>query len=142
MKIALVHDWLNQIGGAENVLETLVDMFPDAPVHTSMYARKIMPEAYQAWDIRTSFMQRLPGVTSHHQAYLPFYPMAFEQFDLGGYDVVLSNKSAFCRMACCGRCWPGCASGIGWPPTASTSLSPSAELCRRVFGSITVALAR
>jgi glycosyltransferase involved in cell wall biosynthesis len=79
------------------VLETLVDMFPDAPVHTSMYASKIMPEAYQTWDIRTSFMQRLPGVTSHHQAYLPFYPMAFEQFDLGGYDVVLSNKSAFCH---------------------------------------------
>ena len=97
MKIALVHDWLNQIGGAENVLETLVEMFPQAPVYTSMYAPKIMPEDYRSWDIRPSFMQRLPGVTSHHQAYLPFYPLAFEQFDLGGYDVVLSNKSAFCH---------------------------------------------
>ena len=97
MNMALVHDWLNQIGGAENVLEALVEMYPQAPVYTSIYAPKIMPEAYRSWDIRTSFMQRLPGVASHHQAYLPCYPMAFEQFDLSGYDVVLSNKSAFCH---------------------------------------------
>ena len=97
MNMALVHDWLNQIGGAENVLEALVEMYPQAPVYTSIYAPKIMPEAYRSWDIRTSFMQRLPGVTNHHQAYLPLYPMAFEQFDLSGYDVVLSNKSAFCH---------------------------------------------
>jgi glycosyltransferase involved in cell wall biosynthesis len=56
-----------------------------------------MLEAYRAWDVRTSFMQRLPGVATHHQAYLPFYPLAFEQFDLSGYDLVLSNKSAFCH---------------------------------------------
>jgi len=97
MKTALVHDWLNQIGGAENVLETLVDMFPGAPLYTSIYAPKLMPASYAAWDIRTSFMQRLPGVASHHQSYLPLYPLAFEQFDLGGYDLVLSNKSAFCH---------------------------------------------
>ena len=71
MNMALVHDWLNQIGGAENVLEALVEMYPQAPVYTSIYAPKIMPEAYRSWDIRTSFMQRLPGVASHHQAYLP-----------------------------------------------------------------------
>ena len=97
MKTALVHDWLNQIGGAENVLESLVDLFPGAPVYTSIYAPKRMPASYAAWDIRTSFMQRLPGVAAHHQSYLPLYPLAFEQFDLGGYDLVLSNKSAFCH---------------------------------------------
>ena len=97
MKTALVHDWLNQIGGAENVLETLVDLFPGAPVYTSMYAPDLMPPAYRGWDIRTSFMQRLPGVATHHQRYLPAYPLAFEKFDLSGYDLVLSNKSAFCH---------------------------------------------
>lgn len=97
MKIALVHDWLNQIGGAENVLEALVALWPQAPVYTSMYGPDLMPESYRAWDIRTSFMQRLPGVTRHHQAYLPLYPLAFEQFDLSGYDLVVSNKSAFCH---------------------------------------------
>lgn len=97
MRAALVHDWLNQIGGAENVLETLVDMFPGAPVYTSIYAPKLMPASYAAWEIHTSFMQRLPGVATHHQSYLPFYPLAFEQFDLSGYDLALSNKSAFCH---------------------------------------------
>jgi glycosyltransferase involved in cell wall biosynthesis len=97
MKVALVHDWLNQIGGAENVLENLVDLYPGSPVYTSIYASHLMPDAYRSWDIHTSFMQRLPGVARHHQAYLPLYPLAFEQFDLSGYDLVLSNKSGFCH---------------------------------------------
>ena len=96
-RVALVHDWLNQIGGAENVLETLVRMFPAAPVFTSMYAPDKMPAAYRSWDIRTTFMQRLPGVTTHHQAYMPLYPLAFSRVDLRGYDLILSNKSGFCH---------------------------------------------
>ncbi len=95
--IALIHDWLNQVGGAENVLETLVRMFPGAPVFTSMYAPARMPPEYRAWDIRTTFMQRLPGVTMHHQAYMPVYPLAFSRLDLRGYDLILSNKSGFCH---------------------------------------------
>ena len=97
MKTALVHDWLNQMGGAENVLETMVELFPDSPIFTSMYAPDLMPASYRTWDVRTSFMHRLPGVAKHHQAYLPFYPRAFESFDFGGYDLVLSNKSGFCH---------------------------------------------
>lgn len=92
-----MHDWLNQLGGAENVLEELVAHFPAAPVYTSMFAPATMPTAYRQWDIRTSFMQRLPGVTSHHQAYLLLYPLAFANIDLSGYDLVLSNKSGFCH---------------------------------------------
>ena len=60
-RVALVHDWLNQMGGAENVLEEMVALFPGAPIHTSIYAPDKMPEAYRRWPIRTSFMQRLPG---------------------------------------------------------------------------------
>ena len=96
-RTALVHDWLNQMGGAENVLEELVDLFPGAPVYTSMYAPERMPDAYRQWDIRTSFMQHLPGVTTHHQRYLPLYPQAFQRTDLSDYDLVLSNKSGFCH---------------------------------------------
>lgn len=95
--IALVHDWLNQMGGAENVLEELVDLFPAAPLYTSIYAAEKMPDAYRRWPIRTSFMQRLPGIGDHHQAYLPLYPLAFQSTDLSGYDLVLSNKSGFCH---------------------------------------------
>jgi len=96
-RIALVHDWLNQVGGAENVLELLVRMFPGAPVYTSMYASDRMPAAYREWDIRTTFMQHLPGVTRKHQMYMPVYPLAFGGVDLSGYDLILSNKSGFCH---------------------------------------------
>ena len=95
MRVALVHDWLNQMGGAENVLEALVDVFPNAPIYTSIYDPRRVSPAYRAWDIRPSWMNRLPGVGAHHLWYLPLYPLAFESFDLSGYDVVISNKSAF-----------------------------------------------
>jgi len=97
LKIAIVHDWLNQMGGAEGVLEELVQLFPNAPIYTSMYWRDKMPAAYRQWDIRTSFLDRWPLVKRHHQPFLPFYPMAFESFCLDEYDVVISNKSGFCH---------------------------------------------
>ena len=97
MKVALAHDYLNQYGGAERVLEHLHDLYPDAPIYTSMYDPGDLPAAYRSWDIRTSFMQRFPFVTKRHQAYLMAYPIAFESFDLSGYDVVISNSSAFCK---------------------------------------------
>jgi glycosyltransferase involved in cell wall biosynthesis len=97
VRLAIVHDYLNQYGGAERVLDALHGLYPAAPVYTSMYDATRMPGSYRRLDIRTSFMQRLPGVTTHHQAYLPLYPIAFESFDLSGYDVVLSNSSAWCK---------------------------------------------
>lgn len=97
VRLALVHDWLNQVGGAENVLEELVDLFPGRPIYTSIYAADRMPPAYRSWPIRTSFMQHLPGIAAHHQPYLPLYPLAFARTDLSGYDLVLSNKSGFCH---------------------------------------------
>jgi glycosyltransferase involved in cell wall biosynthesis len=97
MPLALVHDWLNQLGGAEDVLENLVSLFPGAPIYTSIYWRAGMPAAYQRWSIRTSFMDRLPGIYHRHQPYLPLYPRAFERFDLSGHDLILSNKSGFCH---------------------------------------------
>ncbi|MCL6647385.1 MAG: glycosyltransferase [Chloroflexi bacterium] len=97
MRVAIVHDWLNQTGGAESVLDVLHDLYPEAPVYTSMYDPTLMHPKYRQWDIRTSFMQWLPGVTRHHQLYLPLYPLAFERFDLSGYELVISNSSGFCH---------------------------------------------
>lgn len=97
MKVAIVHDWLNQMGGAEEVLEALTDLFPGAPIYTSIYAPDRMPDAYRKWDIRPSFMNRLPLVKSHHQPFLPLYPLAFESFDLSEYELIVSNKSGFCH---------------------------------------------
>jgi glycosyltransferase involved in cell wall biosynthesis len=92
-----VHDWLNQMGGAEDVLETLVGMFPRSPIYASMYWRDGMPARYRSWRVRTTWMDRLPGIHRHHQPYLPLYPLAFAGLDLSGYDLVLSNKSGFCH---------------------------------------------
>jgi glycosyltransferase involved in cell wall biosynthesis len=97
MELALVHDWLNQMGGAEDVLEVLVGMYPKAPLYTSMYWRDGMPADYGEWDIRTTWMDRLPGIYRFHQPYLPLYPLAFDTLDLSRYAVVLSNKSGFCH---------------------------------------------
>jgi len=95
MKVALVHDYLNQMGGAERVVLALHEIFPDAPIYTSIYDPQRVDPEFQKMDIRTSFMQKLPGVTKHHQPYLPFYPFAMESLDLRGYDLVLSSSSAF-----------------------------------------------
>lgn len=97
MRVALVHDWLNQIGGAEEVLEVLKTMYPQAPIYTSIYWPEVMPAHYRSWDIRTSFMDKLPFVKRQHQPFLPLYPLAFESFDLSQYDLVISNKSGFCH---------------------------------------------
>lgn len=97
MKLALVHDWLNQVGGAEDVLAALVAMYPRSPVYTSIYAPHIMPGFYRDWDIRPLWMDKLPGIYDHHQPYLPLYPLAWGGKDLSEYDVILSNKSGFCH---------------------------------------------
>ncbi|BCX02966.1 MAG: glycosyl transferase [Candidatus Roseilinea sp.] len=100
MNIALVHDWLNQLGGAEDVLCALNRMFPRAPIFTSIYDRQRMPAAWQAWDIRSTWMDRLPGVHRHHQPYMPLFAWMWANRRIPAeHDVILSNKSAFCIAA-------------------------------------------
>jgi glycosyltransferase involved in cell wall biosynthesis len=85
------------MGGAENVLEELVEIFPGAPIFTSMYDAECMPSRYRSWSIHPTFMQHLPRVTTQHQRYLPVYPLAFGRLNVSEYDLVISNKSAFCH---------------------------------------------
>ncbi len=97
MKVAIVHDFLMQMGGAEKVVEILHDLYPDAPIYTSAFDPKAMPAHYASWDIRTSFMQRLLLKNRLHRAALLLYPTAFESFDLSTYDLVISSSSAFAK---------------------------------------------
>ncbi len=97
MKVALVHDYLNQMGGAERVVMAFHEIFPDAPIYTSIFDPHRVDPAFQKMDIRTSFMQKFPLVNRHHQPYLPFYPFAMEYLDLRAYDLVLSSSSAFAK---------------------------------------------
>lgn len=99
MKIAIVHDYLNQYGGAERVVEVLHEVFPEAPIYTSIYLPHNMPDSFKKMDIRTSFMQKLPFLHKHFKKYLLLYPKAIESFDLNEYDVVLSSSSAFAKGA-------------------------------------------
>lgn len=95
MKLALVHDYLNQAGGAERVVECLHETYPEAPIYTSIYDKNRMPGIFRSMDIRTSFMQNLPFVMKHFKKYLPLYPFAFKSFDLSGFDLILSSSSAW-----------------------------------------------
>jgi glycosyltransferase involved in cell wall biosynthesis len=97
VQVALVHDYLNQMGGAEKVLLVLHDLFPQAPIYTSIYAPDRVDRRFREMDIHISFMQRLPLVKTHHQPFLPLYPLAFEEFDLRAYDLVISDSSAFAK---------------------------------------------
>jgi len=99
MKVAIVHDFLMQMGGAEKVVEVLHDMFPDAPIYTSAYDPHVMPPHFRDWDIRTSFLQRLPFKSISQRMVLPLYPLAFESFDFSEYDLVISSSSAFAKGA-------------------------------------------
>ena len=97
MKIAIVHDFLNQYGGAEKVVEVLHEMYPEAPIYTSIYDKEHMPASFKEMDIRVSFMQKLPGVFKHFKKYLVLYHAAFEMFNLREYDLVISSSSAFAK---------------------------------------------
>lgn len=95
--MAIVHDYLNQPGGAEKVVEVLCRMFPDAPVFTSVYDASVMPAFWQSVDVRTSFMQRLSPRLGFTKAMLPLYPLAFEAFDFSEFDLVISSSSTFAK---------------------------------------------
>lgn len=94
MKVALVHEWLTTLGGSERVVWAFHRLFPEAPVYTSVHRQDLLPRAFQDLDVRASFLQRIPGATRHYQKLLPLMPLAFEQFDLSGYDLVLSSHHA------------------------------------------------
>lgn len=97
MRIAIVHDFLLQMGGAEKVVDVLHEMFPQAPIFTSAYDPEAMPSYYKTWDIRTTFLQRLWMKRKTSRLMLLFYPIAFESLDLSEFDLVISSSSAFAK---------------------------------------------
>lgn len=92
-RVAIVHYWLVTMRGGERVLERLLELFPDADIFTHVYDPSAMSDAINAHTVRTSFIQKLPGARKHYQAYLPLMPLALEQLDLRGYDLVITSES-------------------------------------------------
>lgn len=94
MRVALTTDWLTTFGGAERVLLELHQMFPAAPVYTSLYSPDKLPEEMRGWDVRTSFLQRIPFARQRYQGLMPLMPLAFESFDFRDFDVVITTNHA------------------------------------------------
>ncbi len=97
MRVAFVHDYLTQFGGAERVLLEMQKMYPTAPVYTSLYDPAAFGSAFNGIDVRTSFLQRMPGAVRNFRAMLPLYPRAFETLDLRGFDLVISSTTSFAK---------------------------------------------
>jgi len=97
MRIALVHDYLVQYGGAERVLECFTELFPDAPIYTLVYSPELMHGVFADKDIRTSFIQKLPFAKNRHRIFPQLMPVAIEQFDFSKYDIVLSDSSSYAK---------------------------------------------
>jgi glycosyltransferase involved in cell wall biosynthesis len=95
MKLALVADWLPTYGGAERVISALHELWPDAPIHTTVAAPEKLPKALASADIRTSkSLQTLFRITGKHQVLLPWMPRAMEKIDCTGSDVIFSSSHA------------------------------------------------
>ncbi len=96
LKIALAHDSFTQAGGAERVIKALHELFPQAPVFTLVFNRKLR-EKYHGWDIRTSWLQIFFNFIPKLQYLLPLIPAAVGSLDFSGYDVVISSSSGFIK---------------------------------------------
>src|SRR5258708_11932388 len=102
MKVAIVHDYLKEYGGAERVLEALHEIFPDAPIYTAYLNLKgLGPHAarVKTWNIKTSWLEHFPLANSLISPFRIFAPMIFESFDLKDYDLVISSCSIYFAKA-------------------------------------------
>lgn len=96
-KIALVHDYFIQMGGAERVAAAMHDSFPAAPMYTTVALPHRLPKELRGADIRTSAMQHLPGMEQRFRQYFMLYPFAVERFDLSAYDLIFSSSSGYAK---------------------------------------------
>jgi len=93
--ITFIHEWLVTFGGSEQILASLLEIWPDAPIHTQVYDPDGPCSSFAAGKkIETSFIQKLPGAKHNHRRYLPLMPLAVEQFDVRGFEVIVSISHA------------------------------------------------
>lgn len=98
MKVAIVHDWLTTWAGAEKALAELLACFPSAEIFTTVNFLSVEDNpCLVGRRIHTSFIQKLPGARKHYRHYLPLMPLAIEQFDLKGFDLIISSSHAVAK---------------------------------------------
>jgi len=96
MKVALIHDYLTQRGGAERVFELICSFFPQADIYSSVYDPDNTVD-FQGRSVKTTFLQNLPGTKKHFRLFAPIYYPAFRLLDLREYDLILSSTSSFAK---------------------------------------------
>lgn len=97
MKVAIVHDWLTTMGGAEKVILELKRIFPEAPIYTLVYNKNKLGAYFDKYEIKTSYLQKNPLAKKKHQLFFKYMPRAFEEFDLSEFDLIISSSSAFAK---------------------------------------------
>lgn len=97
MKIALVHDYLVQYGGAERVLECFTELYPKAPIFMIVYNKEATHGIFEGKDIRVSWLQKWPFAKKYHRIFPLLMPLAIESFNFDNYDIVLSDSSSFSK---------------------------------------------
>ncbi|MBD3328535.1 glycosyltransferase [Candidatus Peregrinibacteria bacterium] len=96
MKVALVHDFLTKLGGAERVLKTFAEMYPQAPIFTLLYDEKACGKVFPRERVKTSWLQKLPSALRKRQKFLfPLMPRAIEMLDLSDYNLIISSSNAY-----------------------------------------------
>jgi glycosyltransferase involved in cell wall biosynthesis len=102
LRVALAHDYFLVAGGAERVAASLHEMFPKAPMYTSAVRPRGLPAGLDRALVKTTFLQRAPGIDKLYRAYLPLYGRAFESLDLSAYDLVVASSSAWAHRVTIG----------------------------------------
>lgn len=95
MRVALVHEYITHFGGAERVLQALMELYPNAPVFTLVHDKERVEIPIDASRVHTSWLQRLPGAQRHHRYFPLLMPLAVEHLDISPYDVVISDSHSF-----------------------------------------------
>lgn len=99
MKIALVHEFLTQLGGAERVLENFLEEWPDSTLHVLVYEKERTHNVFEKYKKRLSVINALPGLAKYHRWLLPLMPWLIERFRFDEFDAVLSDSSSFAKGA-------------------------------------------
>jgi len=103
MKIAVVHDYFTQMGGAEKVAAEMYAMVPNADLFTTVALSHCMPPLLRGVPVKTSWMQTLPGIKKYYRLYFLLYPFAVSSLDLSSYELILSSSSGYAKGVNSGR---------------------------------------
>jgi glycosyltransferase involved in cell wall biosynthesis len=143
MKVALIHDYLREYGGAERVLEALHEIFPNAPIFTAYYNPEglgVHKERIKRWNIKTSWLQKMPFANRLVSPFRIFAPLIFESFDLKEFDVVISSSAIYFAKAVITKPESLHLSYIHTPPRYlygyTTSFNYKKNILTRIFGEL------